>query len=213
GRGFDLSEEEKVGIDWGFTPQGYVLPCFTSGDVDAARARMAMQNGLGLAVRWLEPDELDRLNPTLAPGLTRGGTYCAEDGYLTPPRNVTAYAVALATSGVEVREHTAFTGLGAGGGGGGRAGGGGGGGGNQPGRGSGDEPGPDLRPARGPHRRPRAGRGRRPGPDQGSGRRGAAPGGGHRAASGPGPVPAADGLRPVRRAVLASRGEGPAVPP
>jgi sarcosine oxidase, subunit beta len=110
-RRFYLSQHETLGIDSGFTPQGYVLPCFTSADVDAARARMAMQNGLGLAVRWLEPDELDRLNPTLAPGLTRGGTYCAEDGYLTPPRNVTAYALALAVSGVEVREHTAFTGL------------------------------------------------------------------------------------------------------
>ena len=118
-RRFYLSQHEKLGIDSGFTPQGYVLPCFTPGDVDAARARMAMQNGLGLAVRWLEPDELDRLNPTLAPGLTQGGTYCAEDGYLTPPRNVTAYAVALAVSGVEVREHTAFTGLVAGGGAGG----------------------------------------------------------------------------------------------
>src|SRR5258708_27372341 len=72
---------------------------------------MIMQNELGLAVRWLEPNELDRLNPTLAPGLTRGGTYCAQDGYLTPPRNVTAYAVALAIGGVVVREHTAFTGL------------------------------------------------------------------------------------------------------
>jgi sarcosine oxidase, subunit beta len=110
-RRFYLSQHERLGIDSGFVPQGYVLPCFTSADVDAARARMAMQNGLGLAVRWLEPDELDRLNPTLAPGLTRGGTYCAEDGYLTPPRNVTAYALALAVSGVEVREHTAFTGL------------------------------------------------------------------------------------------------------
>jgi glycine/D-amino acid oxidase-like deaminating enzyme len=110
-RRFYLSQHEKLGIDSGFTPQGYVLPCFTSADMDAARARMAMQNGLGLAVRWLEPDELDRLNPTLAPGLTRGGTYCAEDGYLTPPRNVTAYALALAVSGVEVREHTAFAGL------------------------------------------------------------------------------------------------------
>ena len=70
-----------------------------------------MQNQLGLAVRWLEPDEVDRLNPTLAPGLTRGGTFCAEDGYLSPPRNVTAYAVALAVSGVLVSEHTALTGL------------------------------------------------------------------------------------------------------
>ncbi len=110
-RRFYLGQREEIGIDSGFTPQGYLLPCFTEDDVAAARDRMAMQNALGLSVRWLEPDELDRLNPTLAPGLTRGGTFCAEDGYLTPPRNVTAYAVALAVSGVAVREHTAFTAL------------------------------------------------------------------------------------------------------
>jgi sarcosine oxidase, subunit beta len=110
-RRFYLGQREELGVDSGFTPQGYLLPCFTGDDVVAARDRMAMQNSLGLPVRWLEPDEVDRLNPTLAPGLTRGGTFCAEDGYLTPPRNVTAYAVALAVTGVAVREHTAFTGL------------------------------------------------------------------------------------------------------
>src|SRR5215469_6806131 len=110
-RKFYLSQHDELGIDSGFTPQGYVLPCFTNADVAAARARMDMQNGLGLRVRWLEPGQLDTLNPTLAPGLTLGGTYCAEDGYLTPPRNVTAYAVALATSGVRIYERVAFTGL------------------------------------------------------------------------------------------------------
>jgi sarcosine oxidase, subunit beta len=110
-RKFYLSQHDELGIDSGFTPQGYLLPCFTEADVAAARERMAMQNALGLAVRWLEPGQLDALNPTLAPGRTLGGTYCAEDGYLTPPRNVTAYAVALATAGVEVRERTAFLGL------------------------------------------------------------------------------------------------------
>ena len=110
-RRFYLGQREELGTDSGFTPQGYLLPCFTEADVDAARDRMTMQNGLGLSVSWLEPDEVDRLNPTLAPGLTRGGTFCAEDGYLSPPRNVTAYAVALAISGVVVSEHTAFTGL------------------------------------------------------------------------------------------------------
>jgi sarcosine oxidase, subunit beta len=110
-RRFYLGQREEIGIDSGFKPQGYLLPCFTEDDVAAAHARMEMQHELGLAVRWLEPDEVDRLNPTLAPGLTRGGTFCAEDGYLTPPRNVTAYAVALAVSGAVVSEHTAFTGL------------------------------------------------------------------------------------------------------
>jgi sarcosine oxidase, subunit beta len=110
-RRFYLAQQEELGIDSGFTAQGYLLPCFTSGDVTAARDRMAMQNSLGLPVRWLDPDEVDRLNPTLAPALTLGGTFCAEDGYLNPPRNVTAYAVALAISGVTLAERTSFTGL------------------------------------------------------------------------------------------------------
>ena len=94
-RKFYLAQAGELGIDSGFTPQGYLLPCFSEADVTAARQRMAMQLELGLAVRWLEPAELDALNPTLAPGRTLGGTYCADDGYLTPPRNVTAYAVTL----------------------------------------------------------------------------------------------------------------------
>src|SRR5712691_1973985 len=110
-RRFYLSQHDELGIDSGFTPQGYLLPCFTDADVAAAAGRMAMQTGLGLDVRWLEPAEVDELNPTLAAGLTLGGTYCPDDGYLTPPRNVTAYAVALATSGVLVRERVSFTSL------------------------------------------------------------------------------------------------------
>jgi len=110
-RKFYLAQPGELGIDSGFTPQGYLLPCFSEADVAAARQRMAMQLELGLAVRWLEPAELDALNPTLAPGRTLGGTYCADDGYLTPPRNVTAYAVALAVSGVRIRERISFTGL------------------------------------------------------------------------------------------------------
>ena len=108
---FYLRQHDEIGIDSGFTPQGYVLPCFTSADVAAAHERMAMQNELGLAVRWLEPGQLDALNPTLAPNRTLGGTYCAADGYLHPPRNVIAYTVALGTVGVQIRERVAVRGL------------------------------------------------------------------------------------------------------
>ena len=114
-RRFYLSQRDELGTDSGFTEQGYLLPCFTTADVAAARERMAMQTGLGVPVRWLEPDEVDAVNPTLAPGQTLGGTFCAEDGFITPPRNVAAYTVALIRSGVEVAEHVAFTGLRAGG--------------------------------------------------------------------------------------------------
>jgi glycine/D-amino acid oxidase-like deaminating enzyme len=110
-RRFYLSQAEVLGIDSGFTPQGYMLPCFTPAEVSAAHERMAMQAAVGINVRWLEPAEFDRMNPAFAPGLTLGATYCAEDGYLHPPRNVTAYAHALATAGVRVLEHTSFTAL------------------------------------------------------------------------------------------------------
>ena len=110
-RRFYLRQREEIGTDSGFTEQGYLLPCFTAADVAAARERMAMQAALGVPVRWLDPDEADKLNPTLAPGQTLGGTFCAQDGYITPPRNVAAYTVALLRSGVEVAEHVAFRGL------------------------------------------------------------------------------------------------------
>jgi sarcosine oxidase subunit beta len=110
-RRFYLSQADLLTIDSGFTPHGYVLPCFSPADVAAAHERMAMQNSLGLDVRWLEPADVDRLNPAMAAGKTLGGTFCAEDGYLHPPRNVAAYAHALAVSGVVVLERTSFTGL------------------------------------------------------------------------------------------------------
>jgi glycine/D-amino acid oxidase-like deaminating enzyme len=110
-RRFYLSQADELGTDSGFTEQGYLLPCFTEADVTAARDRMAMQRALGVPVRWLDPDQVDAANPTLAPGQTLGGTFCAQDGYITPPRNVTAYTVALNRSGVEVAEHVSFLGL------------------------------------------------------------------------------------------------------
>ncbi len=110
-RRFYLSQRDEIGTDSGFTEQGYLLPCFTESEVAAAHERMAMQTALGVPVRWLDPGEVDAANPTLAPGQTLGGTFCAQDGFITPPRNVAAYTVALIRSGVEVREHVAFRGL------------------------------------------------------------------------------------------------------
>ncbi|HEY1675606.1 MAG TPA: FAD-binding oxidoreductase [Streptosporangiaceae bacterium] len=110
-RGFYRRQHDELGTDSGFVQQGYLLPCFTEAEVTAARERMAMQTGLGLPVRWLDAGEVDAVNPTLAPGQTLGGTFCDEDGYITPPRNVTAYTVALVRSGVQVFEGVSFEGL------------------------------------------------------------------------------------------------------
>ena len=110
-RAFYLRQRDEIGTDSGFTEQGYLLPCFTEAEVAAARERMAMQAALGVPVRWLDPDQADAANPALAPGQTLGGTFCDQDGFIAPPRNVAAYTVALIRSGVDVRERVAFLGL------------------------------------------------------------------------------------------------------
>jgi sarcosine oxidase subunit beta len=110
-RAFYLGQRDEIGTDSGFTEQGYLLPAFTEPEVAAARARIEMQRALGLPVRWLSAGEVDAVNPTLAPGATLGASYCDEDGYITPPRNVAAYTAALVASGVTVAERTRFTGL------------------------------------------------------------------------------------------------------
>jgi sarcosine oxidase, subunit beta len=110
-RDFYTRQQDVLPLDSGFVAQGYLMPCTTPAEVDAARARIAMQQGLGLDVRWLDPDAVDASSPNLAPGRTLGASYAAGDGYLDPPRNVLAYTVAVVTAGVELHEHTAFTGM------------------------------------------------------------------------------------------------------
>ena len=110
-RDFYVGQRAEIGTDSGFVKQGYLLPCFTESEVAAAHDRIAMQRAGGLPVRWAGPDEVSELNPTMAPGQTLGASYCAEDGYVTPPRNVAAYTAALVGSGVLIAERTAFAGL------------------------------------------------------------------------------------------------------
>jgi sarcosine oxidase subunit beta len=110
-RDFYAAQQELLGIDSGFVEQGYFMPCFTDADVEATRARLAMQQSLGLEVRWVGPDEVDEMNPAMARGQTMGASYAPGDGYIDPPLNVLAYTAALFTAGVRVAERTEFTGL------------------------------------------------------------------------------------------------------
>ncbi|MGA8248323.1 MAG: FAD-binding oxidoreductase [Nocardioides sp.] len=110
-RDFYAGQQETLGIDSGFVAQGYFMPCFSQAEVEQAHARIAMQRSLGLEVRWLDADEVDARNPSMAPGQTLGASYAAGDGYLDPPRNVLAYTAALFMAGVRVCERTSFTGL------------------------------------------------------------------------------------------------------
>jgi sarcosine oxidase subunit beta len=110
-RRFYAGQRGRFPIDSGFVAQGYLMPCFTPDEVAAAHDRIAMQRALGLEVEWLDADDVDRRTTGLAPGCTLGASYADGDGYLDAPRNVLAYTAGLVALGVDVREHTAFTGL------------------------------------------------------------------------------------------------------
>ncbi|HEU0128492.1 MAG TPA: FAD-binding oxidoreductase, partial [Pseudonocardiaceae bacterium] len=110
-RDFYRSQREVLGIDSGFVEQGYFMPCFTDHDVEAATARIAMQQKLALDVRWVDAHEFDLMNPAVQAKMTLGASYAAEDGYVDPFRNVLAYTSALVSSKVRIVERTAFTGL------------------------------------------------------------------------------------------------------
>ncbi len=101
----------RSGIDSGFVGRGYVILAATARDERAARERIAMQRGVGLDVRWVEPAEVRRLIPAMGEVGYRGGSYVATDGWIDPPRNVRAYSLAMQRADVELREGSAFTGL------------------------------------------------------------------------------------------------------
>lgn len=111
-REFYSTQRETLGVDSGFVPLGYFMPAFTDEEVQVAKARVAMQQALGLDVWFLEADEAAARYPAMAPGSTLGGSYAPGDGYLDPPRNVFAYGATLLRDGVEVLEQTEFLRLG-----------------------------------------------------------------------------------------------------
>src|SRR5689334_4048827 len=65
---------DRFPLDSGFVAQGYLMPCFTEGEVAAAHARIALQQSLGLEVEWLDAPELARRNTGLAAGICLGAS-------------------------------------------------------------------------------------------------------------------------------------------
>jgi glycine/D-amino acid oxidase-like deaminating enzyme len=108
---FYLRQEELLGTDSGFRELGYLILSVTRRDEEQAAARVAMQRKAGLRVRVVDAAGAYRLNPSLARDGHRGGSYCATDGAIDPPRNVRAYCLALQRASVSLREGTPFLGL------------------------------------------------------------------------------------------------------
>jgi len=108
---FYKHQQKNLGTDSGFRELGYLLLAATEQDVKEGQDRVVMQQQLGLDVKWLSPDEIHAVNPTLRVDGYKGASYLATDGCIDPPRNVRAYVLAMHSRGVELRENTGFLGL------------------------------------------------------------------------------------------------------
>jgi len=108
---FYRSQRERIGTDSGFRELGYLLLAMNDRDVAEGKARVAMQNAMGVPSVWLSPDEALEHNPLLARDSFAGASYLPTDGCIDPPRNVRAYSLAMQQAGVELREGVAFEGL------------------------------------------------------------------------------------------------------
>jgi sarcosine oxidase subunit beta len=108
---FYRGQQAHYGTDSGFRELGYLILAVTARDEREGRARVEMQRRAGLDVTWLGADKARIVNPTLAEGGHRGGSYATSDGAIDPLRNIRAYSLAMQRAGVQLREHTAFEGL------------------------------------------------------------------------------------------------------
>ena len=102
---------ERFGTEIGLRQQGYLFLLTDPAEEPVFRANLALQQGLGVPSRWVEPAEIRELNPHVAMDDVRGGTFCPEDGWCDPSAATMGYAQAARRLGVAIEEGTPVTGI------------------------------------------------------------------------------------------------------
>lgn len=106
-----LDAQERLGADVDVRQQGYLFLLSDEAQVAEFRTNLAMQQGLGAPVRWLDPSEVATLVPGLCTGDLLGATYCPADGWARPPLVATAFARRAEALGARVFEGCPVTGI------------------------------------------------------------------------------------------------------
>ena len=76
--------KENYGDDILWQKNGYSFPAYTAEDKRLSQDLMKIQNGFGLTLIWLSPEEYRELNPGITMHGLRGSTYSPEDGSASP---------------------------------------------------------------------------------------------------------------------------------
>jgi len=95
--------EEELDADIEFLQGGYLVLAYTKEDEDQFRKNVELQQGLGLDVVTLSPDEIRaQVVPQLNTDGVRMATYCPSDASANPFLTTLAYANAARRLGVEI---------------------------------------------------------------------------------------------------------------
>ncbi len=103
--------EERFGVDINFRQQGYLFLLTSDENVAAFRKNVALQQELGVPVRWVNPDEIADLNPSISMEGILGGTFCPRDGWADTSTSTMGFASAARRLGVKILEETPVTGI------------------------------------------------------------------------------------------------------
>ncbi|MFH1866129.1 MAG: FAD-binding oxidoreductase [Candidatus Eisenbacteria bacterium] len=99
--------EDELDADIEFLQGGYLVLAYTDEDVTQFEKNVALQQGLGLNVVTLSPDEIkERVVPQLNTEGVRMATYCPSDASANPFLTTHAYANAARRLGVEIELFT-----------------------------------------------------------------------------------------------------------
>jgi len=100
---FDRFEEE-FGVNPEFKRIGYLFLATTDQDVKVFQQNLILQKKLGIAVEWLDSDEIRRRFPYLKMDDILGGTFSPRDGYAGPSEVLSGFVGGAKRTGVRIYE-------------------------------------------------------------------------------------------------------------
>ena len=95
--------KEKFGDDIGWIANGYSFPAYSEEDEKKLKDLMKIQHSFGLNIKWISPDEYQKLVPGINMSNLRGSTYSPDDGSCSPLLAINAFYFKSLEYGAEYR--------------------------------------------------------------------------------------------------------------
>jgi sarcosine oxidase subunit beta len=101
--------EKLHGDDIGWMSNGYSFPAYNESDEAKLKKLMELQHSFGLNIKWISPEEYNKLVPGIKMEGLRGSTYSPEDGSASPLLAMNAFYFKSLEYGAEYRFHEKVT--------------------------------------------------------------------------------------------------------